>query len=141
MDKSAHGSIRRSPMGKQKNEDQIHETAAMDMAVVMAQLVKKYRHYPKILAMVLTDSLGAYLAMVSDTPQKAIDIAVKRLQNVEINQVRASYYGFKLGVVENDREETTPPTASPGSPSVSESGAPVFQGEPRGRRPDGEVSS
>lgn len=87
-------------MAKQTVEDQVFETCVRHVSMMMARLFEKYGLYPHILANVLADSLGAYVAMASETPGPTLEAIARRVAETDHAQIRLRHFGWKLGVVD-----------------------------------------
>lgn len=92
-------------MGQKKDTEKLFEECAFDTGQMMAALMAKYKRQPGILAHCLTDSLGAYVAMVSDKPQQSLENIAERLKVVDHAQIRTRFFGWRIGVI-NGGEDT-----------------------------------
>ena len=100
-------------MGASRAKEDALQECALDVGKMMAALMAKYKRQPGMLAHCLVDSLGAYVAMVSDKPQESLEKIAERLKVVDHAQIRTRFFGWRIGVINggetvDDRTESNP---------------------------------
>lgn len=83
-------------IGKNSNNDKIHKAAAEDVAALMSALLRKYRHHPGVLAMVLTDSLASFVAITADNATEILPKIAERIKATDVAALKRDYFGWRI---------------------------------------------
>lgn len=95
-------------IGKNSTDEKVHKECAMDVSRLMTALIRKYRHHPNILGMVLTDSLATYVALVSQDAESMLLTVAERIKIFNWRQTKSDFFGWRVldGGRGNARDET-----------------------------------
>lgn len=109
---------------KKMSKDEILDAAARDLAELMFHITTEYKGYEPEIAALMTNQLGAYIAICAKNPQAAIDEAADHLRSTDYGRIRAAHFGYATLGVSCTKEIERP------------KGDVLFMGDPRERKRD-----
>lgn len=111
-------------MTQQPTKEQILDIAAQSLAKFMFHMITHFKGHEREIAAMMTNQLGAYIAISTKNPQAALAEAADHLGNIDFGAIRAAHFGYAtLGV--DSPKELKKPNAS----------VVLQMGDPRHRRP------
>lgn len=109
---------------RELSKDEVLDSLATFLGEMMLELTTTYKGHEKDVAYALATQLGAYIAIVSRTPDKALGAVAKRILETDYAALRAAHFGY-----------TTLGVTAPVAPRDNSVEAPVIHiGESKGRR-------
>lgn len=108
---------------KPMSKEEILNACARDLAEMMFHITTEYKGHEADIGALLTNQLGAYIAICAKDPQAALAEAAEHLKSTDYSQIRAAHYGYAtLGVN--------------GTKTIQKPENVLFMGDPRERRRD-----
>ncbi len=87
-------------MTQEEREDQL----AMDMAQFTFHLTTHYKGLEKDVAKYLARQLGAYVSLVSKSPEKGLEAVAAVVREHDWRATRAEHFGYTLGADDTQRK-------------------------------------
>ncbi len=84
---------------RQPTKEEVLDIAAQSLAKFMLHVVTHFKGCEREVAQMMTNQLGAYIAISTKNPQAALAEAADHLGNYDFGAVRAAHFGYAtLGV-------------------------------------------